>query len=323
MDALICKQCQKLGCWRVEESTKPWYCSDYNEPATLFATCIRYFALNEEEFSTLPELLFQKIESLKYEMSIIGKMHQEDITLDLSWIVVGNDGNLDWRKTYAKCYREMLPDHFFIFAAMNGIATKALWERLFYSEQHKILNSFYELIRNTARLMSHPAEFYELRNKSILSAAQYGWPAAVCAWIGLRNNTLNNINYQEELVGNFFEGPMYDLSFCLRQTILVAIINGQFHLLHYLPAVNFTDSYDLFPFAYGEMFLRFFRELINYPATETFFNEKLSDCLKPIARILYASMSFLDFYRLGQMIVNIRDIKTLNRIKRFLHDISN
>nr|CRZ22852.1 Bm2251 [Brugia malayi] len=124
MDALICKQCQKLGCWRVEESTKPWYCSDYNEPATLFATCMRYFALNEEEFSTLPELLFQKIESLKYEMSIIGKMHQEDITLDLSWIVVGSDGNLDWRKTYAKCYREMLPDHFFIFAAMNGIATK-------------------------------------------------------------------------------------------------------------------------------------------------------------------------------------------------------
>lgn len=119
-----------FGMWNEDietgESTEPWYCNGYDEPiaSSLFAFCLRHFVLKQEEHGSLPKSIVQKIELLKYDMDIIGKMHQTHVTFKLSWIAVGKGGQVDWSKTCAKCYREMPPDDFFIFAAINGIATR-------------------------------------------------------------------------------------------------------------------------------------------------------------------------------------------------------
>lgn len=108
------------------EPARPWCSNDCNGPiaSSLFGLCLRYFALRPEEITGLPKSMIQKIEMLRYEMDIVAKMHQAHVIFKLSWIGVGKYGNVDWTKTYTKCYLEMPPDDFFIFAAINGIATR-------------------------------------------------------------------------------------------------------------------------------------------------------------------------------------------------------
>ncbi|EJD76339.1 hypothetical protein LOAG_16687 [Loa loa] len=320
-----------FGIWdediETAESAEPCYCNGCEEPVTssLFASCMRYFALKGEEISGLPKSMVQRIESLKYDMEIVGKIHQEYITFKLSWIGLGKDGNVDWLKTYAKCYREMPPDDFFIFAAINGIATRALWKRMDDLEKQHMLDAYDDVIRNTALLMYYPSVFNVIQYRSIVVAAQHGWPGAVCAWIGLRNNTLNNIDYEEELVANF-KTPLYQTfssppSNYLENAILLAIHNEQYHLLRYLPTVDLTDSFNLL-FPDGHVSLNFFQQLIDFPVIESLFNDKLSDYLKSVVRALLIWMSLSEVQRLQRMLAGAGDIKIRNCINQILNDIN-
>ncbi|KAM3722706.1 Post-GPI attachment to proteins factor [Dirofilaria immitis] len=188
-----------------------WCPNTYDEPisSSLFGLCIRYFALQHDEIKDLPQFIAQRIQILQYDMDIARRMYEGHVTFKLSWIFVGKDGYMDWPKTYAKCFREMPADEFFIFAAINGIATKAFWQRMDESEKQ----------------------------------TYHGWPGALCAWIGIRNNHLNNVNYQEELVGDNLELSRLETSTAssLNYTefaILLAIRNGQYHMLRYLPTIS-------------------------------------------------------------------------------------
>ncbi|CAG9538257.1 unnamed protein product [Cercopithifilaria johnstoni] len=317
-----------FGMWSEDmETTKPaqeWCCNDYDGPiaSSLFGLCLRYFALRYEEITGLPKSMIQKIEMLRHDMNIVSKMHQTHVIFKLSWIGVGKYGNVDWRKTYAKCYREMPPDDFFIFAAINGIATRALWRRLDELERRHLANSYSEVIRYTATLMFDPAVFNLVQYKTILVAAQNGWPGAVCAWIGMRNNTLSNVDYLEELIEDFndsvVETPDLSHGNNLGKATLLAIREGQYHLLRYLPNVNTADSFD-FLFTDGRVSFDFFQQLINFPATENLLNDKLSDYLESIARALLTWMPDSEVQRLQQKGNAVGDIKSINCINRILN----
>lgn len=121
-----------FGAWSrgietAESTQQAWHCSDYNVPisSSLFGFCLRYFALEfDEDVTCLPKSIIEKIEMLRHDMIIACKMHERHLIFKLSWIGVGKYGNVDWPRTYTRCYHEMPPDDFFVFAAINGIATR-------------------------------------------------------------------------------------------------------------------------------------------------------------------------------------------------------
>ncbi|MCP9263585.1 39S ribosomal protein L16, mitochondrial [Dirofilaria immitis] len=240
-----------------------WCPNTYDEPisSSLFGLCIRYFALQHDEIKDLPQFIAQRIQILQYDMDIARRMYEGHVTFKLSWIFVGKDGYMDWPKTYAKCFHEMPADEFFIFAAINGIATKAFG------------NGW----------MNRRSKY-----KSIVLTAYHGWPGALCAWIGIRNNHLNNVNYQEELVGDNLELSRLETSTAssLNYTefaILLAIRNGQYHMLRYLPTIS------------------------------------LNEYLESIAQALLTWMSNFEVQRLLREVEKNGDVKTGNCIKRILN----
>ncbi|KAL4003429.1 hypothetical protein ACH3XW_7565 [Acanthocheilonema viteae] len=325
MDALIYNH---FGVWNEDiETAEPiqeWCCNDCNEPiaSSLFASCLRHFALRHEEATGLPNAMIQKIEMLRHDMNIVAKMHQAHVIFKYSWIGVGKYGNIDWPRTYAKCYREMPPDDFFVFAAINGIATRALWSRLDESERRYLSNADNDVIRYTAILMFNPAVFNIVQCKSILVAAENGWPGAVCAWIGIQNNTLNNVDYVKEITEDFKDSIVEtsDLPYENNsgKATLLAIREGQYHLFRYLPNVNTANSFD-FLFADGHVSFDFFQQLTNFPAIENLLNDKLSDYLESIARDLLIWMPDSEVQRLRQEANAVGDIKSINCINRIIN----
>ncbi|VDK80411.1 unnamed protein product [Onchocerca ochengi] len=319
----------QFGRWNenieVAKSKEVCHPHDYDKltVSSLFGLCVRYFALQQEETKNLPQFIAQKIEILQYDMDIVRRMHEGHVTFKISWICVGKDGYLDWPGTYAKCFREMPADDFFIFAAIHGIATKALWQRMDESEKQLMQHSYNDLIRHTALLMFHSSIFKIIQYKSIVVAAYHGWPGAICAWVGVQNNSLNNINYQKELAGDDLEAVRFEtfvssLNYT-QLAVLLAIRNGQYHMLRYLPAISLSDSfYHLFPD--GRVRYYFFRQLTNFPANEYLLNDKLSDYLESIAQALLIWMPQLDIQRLQREVEKSGDTKTRNYINRILNN---
>ncbi|VDK82204.1 unnamed protein product [Litomosoides sigmodontis] len=307
------------------EPAQPWSLNDYDEPiaSSLFGLCLRYFALREEEITDLPKSMIEKIEILRYDMEVVAKMHEAQVIFKLSWIGIGKYGNIDWTKTYTRCYREMPPDDFFIFAAINGIATRALWERLDESERHHLSSISSDVIRHTAVLMFNPTAFNIVQYKSVLVAAQNGWPGAVCAWIGIQNNTLSNVDYIKELAEDF-EDSIIETSNLPHgnnpgKATLLAIREGHYHLLRYLPNVDTADSFD-FLFMDGHVSLAFFRKLTHFPAIERLLNEELSDYMESVARALLNWMPDSEIQSLQQEANAAGDIQSISFINRILKD---
>lgn len=105
------------------EPPEPSCFRDEPDIMSLFGLCMRHFVLKEERTNGLPKQIIDQIGCLKYDMEIIVRTHQDVIPFKISWIAVGKNGKVDCRKTYVHCYREMPADDFFIFAAINGIAS--------------------------------------------------------------------------------------------------------------------------------------------------------------------------------------------------------
>lgn len=192
------------------------------------------------------------------------------------------------------------------------------------SEKQDMSHSYNDVIRHTALLMFHPIVFNIIQYKSIVVAIEHGWPGAVCAWIGLRNNILNNINYQEELIGDLKDSinqTFLSPSNYSENAILLAIRDGQYHLLRYLPTVNLADSF-YFLFPDGHVSFDFFLQLTDFPVNESLLNDKLSDYLESVARALLIWMPCSDVQRLRRTMADVGSIKTKNCINRILNDIN-
>lgn len=198
-----------------------------------------------------------------------------------------------------------------------------MWERLDESERQHLSNVPSEVIRHTAVLMFNPAAFNIVQYKSVLVAAQNGWPGAVCAWIGMQNSTLSNVDYLKELIEDFGDS-IVETSNLPRgnnpgKATLLAIREGQYHLLRYLPNVNTADSFD-FLFMDGHVSLTFFQKLTHFPAIERLLNDKLSDYLESVACALLNWMPDSEIQCLQQEANAAGDIQSINCINRILKD---
>ncbi|VDN06471.1 unnamed protein product, partial [Thelazia callipaeda] len=92
----------------------------------LFALCMRKVATFRYIcFRTLPlpSHLIKKLRILRNQIGSVMSMHNNFVSLDVSWIYVGKDGFLHWPRTCGRCYCKMSRRRYFIFAAINGIAT--------------------------------------------------------------------------------------------------------------------------------------------------------------------------------------------------------
>uniref|UniRef100_A0A915PRG8 39S ribosomal protein L16, mitochondrial n=1 Tax=Setaria digitata TaxID=48799 RepID=A0A915PRG8_9BILA len=274
-----------------------FYCND-DEPVapTLFTLCIRQLALKQNgNIDSLPSSIVQKIVLLNYNINHMIEIQHDYVTFEYCWICIGKDCNLDWPNIYKKCFRGMKPEEFFIFSAINGIATEALWQRMNDEEKEKLRHSKNEILRHTALLMLDPSIFKTIQYKSITVAAYHGWPGAMFAWLGSRNESLQNVNYEEMILDKL--NIHHSLTFNpIELSILIAIHNRQYHLLRYLPVANVTNSFHhLFP--YGHVPLHFMRQLFNIPSVECHLNEKLSNYLRSVACSLVEWMSEYELRR--------------------------
>ncbi|VDO68903.1 unnamed protein product [Onchocerca flexuosa] len=193
------------------------------------------------------------------------------------------------------------------------------------SEKQHMQHSYNDVIRHTALLMFHSSIFKIIQYKSIVVAAYHGWPGAICAWVGIQNTLLNNNNYQKELAGDDLEAVRFETFISslnyTQLAILLAIRNGQYHMLRYLPTISISDSfYHLFPD--GRVRYYFFRQLTNFPASEHLLNDKLSDYLDSIAQALLVWMPKLDIQRLQREVEKSGDTKTRNYLKQILNKIN-
>lgn len=171
--------------------------------------------------------------------------------------------------------------------------------------------------------MFHPVVFNVLQLKSVIVAAEKGWSGALCAWIGLKNDTLCNNDYREMTRG--FENPCHrplGSSPLSENAILSAIYDGQYHLLRYLPTLNLTVSFE-FLFPKGQVPLCFFHNLVKFPVIESLFNDKLVKYLESVARDVLIWMPLPEIQRLQRMAAGFGEIEIRDFIDQILNNIRN
>lgn len=149
-----------------------------------------------------------------------------------------------------------------------------------------------------------------------MAAAKHGWPGAALAWLGLRNDQLNNVLYDELAVdvrGEPFRDQLVDDLLSERgseagHVVLVALLHGHYHMLRYLPVTDVADSFrNLFPD--GRVPMSFFRTLANPPFLECKRNGSLPAQLEFVATALLRWMPQLDLQRLRREVAASGDIR--------------
>lgn len=177
------------------------------------------------------------------------------------------------------------------------------------------------MIKYTADLMLNSSVFNVVQYKSVLAAAENGWPGAVCAWIGVKNKTLRNVDYIQAVREDFEDSIVETTDLAENncgKAVLLAIRDRQYHLLRYLPRIQTLYSFNS-AFPDGHVSFDFFQRLTNFPETENLFNNKLGDYLETIAEALLVRMRYPDVQRLQREANAAKDIKSINFINQILN----
>lgn len=171
-----------------------------------------------------------------------------------------------------------------------------------------------------------------LKYSSIRSAAEDGLAGAVRAWIGIQDDKLNNVSY-EELDENDNEDnhitehrrQQQSMELSKEQdtgyAVLLSIFHGHYHMLRYLSVRHVIHSF-LYLFPDGRVPLFYFRHLAQPPAIECRLNNELPAQLEYIARMLLCWMPRLDIQRLRQEATEVEDFVILEFIEHLMTNIT-
>ncbi|VDM99243.1 unnamed protein product [Thelazia callipaeda] len=172
------------------------------------------------------------------------------------------------------------------------VENKALWQELTDTEKYDMRSSPNCVIKHTAILMKYGMYLYQsLQYSSIKVAASQGWSGAVCAWIGIRDDRLNNVVYVEEFAKPDTPYSVYRYSVTTDNTkyiaaaILHALYAGHLKVLQYLPDIDVSKLFHhVFPDA--RVPIKFIRKLIYIPTEELMLNGNLREQLDRIGHAL-------------------------------------